>query len=301
VVDNNKLQVSVLGATSLVGHCVLNCLVNSGYKVNAFSRKETDEPLGEVNWLKLPVDSTAFISNMIGKTPYMICVAPIWVLVDHFELLITLGVRRLVVLSSTSRYTKMESSNINEQRVAKRLVDAENTVEAWAKDNDIEWLILRPTLIYGFGQDKNISEISRIIGMFGFFPLISKGAGLRQPVHVDDVANVCVAAICDSAVINRSYNIAGGQILTYREMVEEVFYAQGKRPRFILVPLMLFKILIKCIRLFSRYRHWTIDMVVRTNQDMLFDYADASLYLGFKPRKFKLSKKDVQLSGLKTF
>ncbi len=59
----------------------------------------------------------------------------------------------------------------------------------------VEWVILRPTLIYGHGRDKNITEIARFIRRFGFFPLLGKANGLRQPIHVEDVAEACFAAL----------------------------------------------------------------------------------------------------------
>jgi len=79
--------------------------------------------------------------------------------------------------------------------VAQRLMRAEAQLEQWAVERQIEWVILRPTLIYGYGRDMNISEIARFIQRFGFFPLIGGGAGLRQPVHSDDVIQACLSAM----------------------------------------------------------------------------------------------------------
>ena len=91
------------------------------------------------------------------------------------------GACRVVALSSTSRFTKDDSSDPEEQAIALRLADAEARVQAWAASHGVEWVILRPTLIYGLGRDKNIAEIARFIRRFGFFPLFGKAKGLRQP------------------------------------------------------------------------------------------------------------------------
>jgi uncharacterized protein YbjT (DUF2867 family) len=143
-------------------------------------------------------------------TPCWICVAPIWVLPEHFSLLESCGLRRLLVLSSTSRFTKDDSSDVQEQAIAQRLADAEAQAQAWAASRGVEWVILRPTLIYGLGRDKNLCEMARFVRRFGFFPLLGAAQGLRQPIHAQDVASACLAALRAPAAANRAYNISGG-------------------------------------------------------------------------------------------
>ncbi len=100
------------------------------------------------------------------------------------------------------------------------------------------WVILRPTLIYGFGRDKNIAEMARFIRRFGFCPVLGKAAGLRQPIHAEDVAAACLAALQTPCAANRAYNISGGATLTYRDMVARVFSALDRRPRLLSVELV---------------------------------------------------------------
>ena len=146
-----------------------------------------------------------------------------------------------------------------------------------------------PTLIYGGGRDGNISEIARLIRRFGFFPLVGQGLGLRQPVHGADVAAACVAALNTAKASNREYNLSGAEVLPYGEMVGRVFAAVGRRPRFLVVPLGVFKLALVGLRLLPRYRHWSAAMAQRMNQDLVFDHADAARDLGFRPRPFTLN------------
>lgn len=293
---NNKIEkkhIGVFGATSLVGSCLLPQLVKLGYQVNAFSRRENKQLSNDVIWQKLSLFSVKDMKNNRG-IPYWICVAPIWTLPDYFELLENFGVRRLVVLSSTSRFTKDGSPDAEEQLISNRLADAENVLQKWASRKGIDWVILRPTLIYGHGRDKNIVEITRFINRFGFFPLFGKAMGLRQPIHAEDVATACVSAVDNSSVANQNYNITGGETLTYREMVSRVFQALGKNPRFVSVPLWVFKLTLVFSRLLPRYRHWSAAMAERMNRDLVFDSDEASNAFGYRPRVFSLSKKDVE-------
>lgn len=286
-------RVGILGASSLVGGCLLAQLEGMGWSAIAFSREKRDAIQGgTVEWRQLPalgmksMEITCPISNWI-------CVAPIWVLPDYFFLIEASGARRLVALSSTSRFTKVGSGDTAENAIAAKLIESEARVQAWAEDHGIEWVVLRPTLIYGQGRDKNITEIARFIRRFGFFPLLGRAQGLRQPIHADDVAAACLAALQAPGAANRAYNISGGEKIAYRDMVARVFAALGHPTRFLAVPLWAFRLPVAMLRRLPRYRHWSAAMAERMNRELVFDHADAARDLGFKPRGFVLTAKDL--------
>lgn len=290
-----ELRVGVLGASSLVGGCVLPLVRAAGWQVVAYTRQTQQRDELGVSWRVLPagVSGRPVPQDNAVMTPYWICVAPIWVLPDYFSLIEASGARRVIALSSTSRFTKVGSGDTAENAVAAKLIESEARVQAWAETRDIEWVILRPTLIYGFGRDKNISEIVRFIRRFGFFPVLGKATGLRQPIHAKDLAAACVSALLAPEVANRAYNISGGETLTYRDMVARVFAALGRRPRLLTVPLWAFRLVVSILRYFPRYRQWSAAMAERMNRDLVFDHTEAARDLGVKPRGFALAAEDL--------
>jgi len=276
----------------MVGRCLLPMVADSRWKVTAFSRRaDAHRDAAGVEWRQ----PASFPAAADGGISHWVCVAPIWVLPDYFGLLKARGARRVVALSSTSRFTKNDSSDSGEQAVARRLAEAEDRLRSWGEREGVEWVILRPTLIYGCGRDRNISEVVRFIRRFGFFPLLGRAVGLRQPVHAEDVAAACFAALDSAPAANRDYNISGGEILAYREMVSRVFRAMGRRPRLLTVPLGLFRLAVACMRVLPRYRHWSAAMAERMNRDLVFGHGDAARDLGFRPRPFALSAEDMPL------
>jgi nucleoside-diphosphate-sugar epimerase len=122
---------------------------------------------------------------------------------------------------------------------------------------------------------------------------LGQAEGLRQPVHAEDVATVCVSALTVPAAANRTYNVSGGETLPYRQMVCRVFSALGKRPRLVTVPLWMFRVAVAVQHLVPRYKNWTAEMAERMNRDLVFDHADATRDLGFSPRPFRLSPEDL--------
>ncbi len=295
--------IGLLGATSLVGECLIPQLGDGGWRVVAFSRNDSNKSTDHIEWRHLISNvNEPLLQDEVEKKTYLtvnqrlplwICVAPIWVLPEYFKMLETYGVSRIVVLSSTSRFTKVDSSDQNEYNTAVKLAEGEKNLRLWAESNGIEWIILRPTLIYGLGKDKNISEIARFIRRFGFFPLLGRATGLRQPVHAEDVATACATALVSPGVANHAYNLSGGETLSYREMIGRVFVALNRREHLFTVPQGIFWFALACLRLLPRYRHWSAAMAERMNQDLVFDHKEASRDLNFAPRPFHLTAEEI--------
>ncbi len=291
-----ECRVGVLGASSLVGGCLQPLLASAGCRqVTAFSRRGQRTSGDGMEWRQLSTTTGLCLPSGEKKIQQWICVAPIWVLPQYFPMLQAYGVRRLVALSSTSCLTKDDSSDPEEQDIARRLTDAEKILQNWALVHGVEWTILRPTLIYGFGRDKNIAEIARFIGRFGFFPLFGRAQGLRQPIHALDVASACVAALNSPSTVNRAYNISGGETLAYREMVVRIFAAMRRPLRLVSVPLSVFRVAVALLRLVPRYRQWSPAMAERMNRDLVFDHAEATRDFGFKPRPFVLNAEGLHI------
>lgn len=292
-----QMSVGIIGATNLVGQCLLPLLA-ADCRVIAFS----DQPRNfqteadNIVWRYLDKSSSCDLDDADSTREEIlqwVSLGQIWVLPDYFPMLQRYGIKRIVALSSTSRFVKILSCDPTERSIAEKLADGEDRLMVWAETNKIEWTILRPTLIYGLAGDKNIVEIARFIRRFSFFPLFGHAGGLRQPVHCQDIAACCFSALNNRLAINKSYNVSGGEVLTFREMVLRVFKAMGKSPRFIKVPLWIFKTAIGFIKFSKRFRHWSFAMAKRTSEDLVFDHSDAARELGFNPRPFTLTSIDL--------
>jgi len=285
----NDKHVGILGARSLVGECLLPVLLDAGWKVTALSRQPIVSNRSGLEWSEWP-DDGMHVDCSIG---YWISLLPIWILPEFFPLLERYGAQRVVALSSTSRFVKAESSEAWEKEQASLLAGGEQHLQCWAKSAGKQWLVFRPTLVYGLGRDKNISEMARFIRRFGFFPMIASGRGLRQPIHAGDVAKVCAVAVGNVSASNRAYNISGADTLTYRDMVREVFRGLGRRPRLVPVPLWSARLALSLVRLHPRYRHSSAAMLERMGQDLVFDHTLAARDFAFQPKRFVFASEDV--------
>ncbi len=215
----------------------------------------------------------------------LIWAAPIWTFREWSTTLESSPPKRIVAISSTSALSKQASSLPEERIISLRLSEGEKDLEAWCHRHGVSWAIFRPTLIYG-NQDKNINEIRQMIARTGMFPVLGKGVGKRQPLHVDDLAKVCIASALTTVPANRIAILTGGETLTYKEMVGRVFVSMGKTPRIPSVPIWMFRSILLFLRLFPRYRHWNDAMVSRMNSDLAFECDPCVKTLGIEPRTF---------------
>lgn len=281
--------VIVSGATNQIGFFLLPRLIEADYQIQAISRRDPAVQKIRhdlITWHELDL-SHGWKRLNIPQASSFIHLAPIWLIPDIIDDLFQTGVRRIISLSSTSIFSKINSRNIKEQEIVKKLLAAEESLIRKCSTYKISWTILRPTLIYGCGMDRNVTTIAKFIKRFGFFPLVGAGRGYRQPIHADDVAFSCLSVMNCEAAFNHTYNLSGGQILTFREMVISIFRSLGKKPVIINIPKELAIFLMECIKFIPAYRHVNRDMLERTDQDICFDSSDARRDFCYFPRGFK--------------
>ena len=284
----------VTGATSQIGRFLLPRLQQAGFTVSALSRSPQGSQPG-VCWLQgdlsRPLDWSPTADSAV-----LIHLALLSLLPDRLPELAQRGVRRVIAFSSTSRFTKAASVDPGERGLAASLAQAEDRLAQRCAGLGIRWTLFRPTLIYGAGMDKNVCFIADFVRRYRFFPLLGKGEGLRQPVHADDLAAACLAALEHSASCGHSYQLTGGETLSYRAMVERVFQALNRPPRLLAVPRPLLRTALRGARLLPGLRHLTPEMADRMSEDLCFDSRPATQDFGYAPRRFELDALALGLS-----
>src|SRR6516165_6050656 len=136
-----RKPIGIIGASSVVAE-YLTQVLPAQYQPLLFSRSAPQ------------VQGTSVAEATV---PLWISVMPIWAAPNYFELLLAHGAQRIVAVSSTSRFTKAESPIESERWVAGQLAQGEQALARWASACGVEFLLLRPTIIYGRGRDLNLS------------------------------------------------------------------------------------------------------------------------------------------------
>ena len=197
----------------------------------------------------------------------------------------------ITAISSASATTKAESPFPRDAQWSREMRAAEVTIATAVRG---EVRILRPTMIYGSGSDKNVAHIARRLARVHLLPLIGGGVGMRAPVHVDDLARVALAA-AHVAPNAKPVHVPGGECLTFREMVRRIAVAANIRYTEIPMPLFPFTLGGRAFANVGRIG-WSLAACARMTEDLTVP-DDAAIYgvtrRGFYPDNRALGRAEA--------
>jgi nucleoside-diphosphate-sugar epimerase len=253
-----------------------------GYEIECLTRGRKGPGAGSgPRWTEL--DARAPGNWTPRRNAVIFSLVPLWLLPPLLPSL--RPARQIVAFGSTSATVKATSRESGERKLAQDLQRAEQAVSETCRHMNVPWTLLRPTLVYGGGRDRNISAIAGIIRRLGFFPLAAPGRGLRQPVHADDLARAALSAVDNPAARDTDFDLPGGETLNYREMVERIFEALNRRPAILPLPEPVLAAAVGAANRLGLLGV-TAEAVRRINRDLTFDGAPAGARLDFAPRGF---------------
>ncbi|MGH8026326.1 MAG: NAD-dependent epimerase/dehydratase family protein [Pseudoxanthomonas sp.] len=272
----------VFGGSGQIGVPVIERLLANGWRVTAVSRAPQAER-SELKWLRGDLQR---VEGLPAQVDAIFSLGPL----DHFSHWYSKTAPiapRVVAFGSTSLETKRESEDLPERDVAARLGDAEARIFEIARQHQAGATILRPTLVYGAGRDKTLTRIASLARRTGFFVLPANADGLRQPVHVHDLADAALAAIDVGNAHGRSYALPGGETLAYAEMVKRTLASLQPPARLIRVPTPLFKAALAGAHALGKMQNLGGAAVARMHEDLVFDAEPARQDFGYSPRRFQ--------------
>jgi nucleoside-diphosphate-sugar epimerase len=272
----------VLGASGIVGGHIVKQLVLDGERPLAVSR--APQPASDaVEWLQ--ADLAHFDAVQLPDLSTVFCTAHSALLAKALPRLHQAALRRVVLFTSTSIVTKIDSEIAAERDGLRRLAEGEQQTIALCEQFGVGWTVLRPTMIYDEGRDANVSRLAGLIRRFGVMPLSGMGGGLRQPVHAQDLAIGALQAARSDAATNKIYALPGGDTISYREMVGRIFDGLGKPRRIVPVPPALWRVAFAAAR--QMLPNANVAMGDRMSKDMVFDATPAIRDFGWAPRGFR--------------
>lgn len=270
----------VLGASGQVGEALLPRLEKAGIEVVAVSRLARPARPG-VTWLLGSLENMPAVPADVDT---WISVGPLdafarWVAQSDRQ------PRRLVALSSTGRTDKADSPDPAERELARRLRDAEQSLLAGAAPHASAVTVLRPTLLYGSGRDRSLARLASLARRLRFLPLPATATGLRQPVHVGDVAQAIVACLDAPAAFGRAFDLPGGEALGFIDMVRRTLAHHAPGARLCLLPGGLFVALAAIARV-AGFNPAGRGAIARLQRDQIADATPAAMAFGYAPRRF---------------
>lgn len=157
-----------------------------------------------------------------------------------------------------------------------RMDDYANTKlegEELVKNSGLEYCILRPSLMYGPTDDKNIGYLINFAGKFPFFPIPGNGKWPRQPIYIDDMCFLIISLINDFPV-NQIYSINGKEAIYFKDMIKAVLDEVDGFHFRLFLPVSVFKFSMMFYQKISGNEEFTTDQVDSLTAEEVFpDYA----------------------------
>lgn len=196
------------------------------------------------------------------------------------------GINRSVFVSTTAIFTSVPA-------VTKKVRLA---AEEEVRRSSLAWTILRPTMIYGGSDDRNVSRLLYLLRRTPVVPVPGGGNRLQQPVHVEDLAAAIVVALGREEAIGREYDLGGPEAIPFRRLIEEAAVAVGRRPRLIPVPLAPVSVAVSLYERLARRPRLRAEQLQRLAEDKVFDIRPAQRDLDYDPRPFSLGVAELARS-----
>lgn len=273
----------LFGARGQIGHFLLPRLRAAGVHVDAVTRGVLPEPDAGLQWHRGELFAG---SDLDLRADWIFSCGPLDGFVAWFERSAQRP-ERIVAFSSTSAASKHASPDPAERELAARLLANEARLAQLAKARGAQLTLLRPTLVYGAGLDRNLSRIVQVASRWRTFVLPRGATGLRQPVHADDLAAAAHAAATGTPPSQMCYDLPGGETLTYREMVRRVLAVLEPPARLLEIPPWAVRRGLQLAHLLGRLDDAGTAMLARLRADLVFDAFSARTDLGYAPRAFR--------------
>ena len=140
--------------------------------------------------------------------------------------------------------------------------------------SDLDYLILRPSLMYGLTDEKNIGYLIDFSRKSPVFPIPGSGKWPRQPIYVDDVCHLAINSLNAMPLGRKIVSVNGREPIFFDEMVRIVQTKVGGIHFRLYLPVPIFKFAMVAFQSIIRQPRFTTDQVDSlTSNDVFEEYA----------------------------
>lgn len=284
-------MILVTGATSQVGIVLVKKLVSDDYKVRCLVRKTSD--ISGIKDLKVElvygdIEDDDCVMKALTGVESIVHIAGIWRIKSLMRACTEQELNiKIIFIGSTSRFKKLDSNDEREKLLAVQMCEAEQLI----MQSQINYVILRPTMLYGIDRDKNILQIIRFMRRFRFYPLIGIGDALKHPVYVEDVVNAVISCLKSNKVSKKEYIIAGKQPILHKEMLGIIRENLTIKAIVLRVPVFVGYVAVFLLKLFKPSSYINYAMIKRVNENIAYDIEPAVRDFGYNPVDFETGVK----------
>jgi nucleoside-diphosphate-sugar epimerase len=293
------MKIGVTGATGFVGTALCNRLLQADHTVVKLVRKGTGPNVVAVGDIGPTTDWSAALA---GCDVLVHLAARVHVMRETAadpqaqfnrvnaegtaqlaQAAIRAGVGRFIYMStakvhgeSTSLgkpYTEQDAPSPRDAYASSKLA-AESALRRAAENSPMDWVIIRPPLVYGPGVKANFASLAQAIARGLPLPLAAI-QNQRSMVSVDNLVDFVMCCLSHPRAVNQQFLISDGHDLSTPELARQLTRAAGRPSRLVYLPVPLLKLGANLMGKGAA--------IQRLSDNLQIDIGKAQTLLGWKP------------------
>lgn len=295
------MKVFITGATGFVGREIVQKLHSARHEIHFLTRSHNSASALAVEWgfegqnhignildadfLKEAVKGMDAVIHLVG----IISEAG----KNTFENIHTEGTQNIVAAAKQAgvkRFVQMSALGTRPNAIA-RYHRSKWAAEEIVRGSELDYTIFRPSIIYG-PCDGFVNLFAKMSRYSPVLPIIGSGRSKMQPAPVADVAACFVGALTEPKSIGQTYDLCGGEVLTFEEVLDAILDVTGRMRLKIHVPLALARFQATILefifpKLLGKPPPLNRDQLLMLAEDNVGNPELANALFGLKPIPFK--------------
>lgn len=191
------------------------------------------------------------------------------------------GIRKFVFLSSAAVLFSAQGHYTHSKRIAEKKIKEQFT------NTNVDYLILRLSLVTGPYDNKNIAQIIQVMLRYRVALMIGRGANKIQPLYVKDIIDVTLHFWRQRIPMCQAITLAPDDCLLYRDFLFELSQAikskTGKHIFILSAPLFLMRWGVTILSCFLRRSNVSMETLDRILNHTQLENHEAKRVCGFVP------------------
>lgn len=205
------------------------------------------------------------------------------------------GVDNFILVHTTGIYSKYKAAGEEYRQIEAKI---QTLIEEYrSKGRNITMTILRPTMIYGDLQDKNVSVFIKMVDKLRIFPTVNGARYDLQPVWCKDLGEAYYDVIMKWDITqNKEYILSGKEPIQLRTMFEVMAKQLGVKTLFISCPYPI-AYAGACMIYFLTFKKLDYrEKVQRLVEPRAYSHEKATKDFGYNPVSFETGvKKEIRM------
>jgi len=148
------------------------------------------------------------------------------------------------------------------------------------RESGIDYIILRPSLVYGRESDV-IVMLAGLIKKLPVIPVVGNGGAILQPIYVEDVCEIIIKLL-DGDIKNKIYYLAGEERVSIDGFIDKIAKIYSKKVIKMHVPLWLIFLPLKLYNFVIKNSVFTYDSLKLSNTNKICDISEIKSLFNFK-------------------